>query len=200
MAIGTIARADVVIDIDKNVQHMTVTVDNVETYVWPISTGISRYDTPNGQYGVTGMHTIWYSKKYDNAAMPHSIFFTHDGYAIHGTTEVAHLGLPASHGCVRLHPDNARTLFELVQTEGKNTTTVTVSGQIESVAVERYQGPSKAEVAPLGPPVIIEERVIIEPPVVIEEYIPLSRWQRRQWRRERRWLRRQERLFRPYRW
>jgi L,D-transpeptidase catalytic domain len=37
------------------------------------------------------------------------------GYATHGTTELSRLGGPASHGCVRLHPRNAATLYALVQ-------------------------------------------------------------------------------------
>jgi hypothetical protein len=202
MAIGTIARADVVIDIDKNVQHMTVTVDNVETYVWPISTGISRYDTPSGEFSVTSMHVEWYSKTYDYAPMPHSIFFTHNGHAIHGTTEIAHLGLAASHGCIRLHPDNAKVLYELVSREGMEATKIVVSGNVQIAETPRPR--SKAEAAPLQPelpPVVIEEYVIIEPPVIVEEYVVPPRWLHRQWRRERRWRRwNNRRDYRPYNW
>ena len=49
--------------------------------------------------------------------MPHSIVFYRQ-YAIHGTTEVGSLGRPASHGCVRLSPSNAATLFAMVQRQG----------------------------------------------------------------------------------
>jgi len=220
MGISTIvAKADVLVDIDKSSQRMYVFVDDVQMYEWPISTGVSRYDTPSGEYGVTGMHVQWYSKKYDYAPMPHSIFFTNNGHAIHGTTEVNNLGLAASHGCVRLHPDNAKVLFELVSHEGMGVTKVVVSGDLyvaEAPPAPPVQPRSKAEVAPLvpeqppviveertyiEPPVIIEEEIIIDPPVIVEEYVRPPRWLRRQWRRERRWLRRQERRsFRPYRW
>ncbi len=61
------------------------------------------------------MNEIWYSKQWDNAPMPHAIFFIKDGHAIHGTQEVKNLGKPASHGCVRLSPENAATLYALVK-------------------------------------------------------------------------------------
>jgi hypothetical protein len=49
--------------------------------------------------------------------MPHSIFF-HGQYAIHGTLEVDQIGRPASHGCIRLTPTAAATLYALVSREG----------------------------------------------------------------------------------
>ena len=69
----------VLINIDKTNQKMTVFLDGVETYVWPISTGKGGYSTPSGTYTATSMNEIWYSKQWDNAAMPHSIFFMKDG-------------------------------------------------------------------------------------------------------------------------
>lgn len=57
--------------------------------------------------------------------MPFSIFF-HRGYAIHGTTEINNLGTPASHGCIRLHPEQAETLFNLVQQHGKDQTLIRI--------------------------------------------------------------------------
>ena len=87
----------VLINIDKSKQRMTVFLDGVEKYVWPVSTGLAGYSTPSGTYTATSMNEIWYSKEWDNAPMPHSIFFRKDGYAIHGTYEVKNLGRPASH-------------------------------------------------------------------------------------------------------
>ena len=75
--------------------------------------------------------------------MPHSIFFTRIGHAIHGTFEVKRLGTAASHGCVRLEPANAATLFALVRSEGLKNTKVVVTG-VEPVAVAgRRQGPPR---------------------------------------------------------
>ena len=59
--------------------------------------------------------------------MPYSIFFD-GGYAIHGSYEIKHLGRPASHGCVRLHPENAALLFALVK-EHVDDTTIVITGE-----------------------------------------------------------------------
>ena len=57
--------------------------------------------------------------------MPHSVFF-HGGYAIHGTEDIKHLGQIASHGCVRLHPKNAKKLFDLVNDYGMKNAKIVV--------------------------------------------------------------------------
>jgi len=56
--------------------------------------------------------------------MPYSIFFQ-GGYAIHGSYDVGNLGRPASHGCIRLHPDDAAELYDLVR--GSDGTRIIVS-------------------------------------------------------------------------
>jgi lipoprotein-anchoring transpeptidase ErfK/SrfK len=119
----------VLVNIDKSTQEMTVFVDGVEKYDWPVSTGRPGYVTPSGSYTPGSMNKIWYSKQWDNAPMPNAIFFTKKGHAIHGTNEVKYLGTPASHGCVRLAPKNAKTLFDLVKTTGLDNTQVVLSGE-----------------------------------------------------------------------
>ena len=94
---------------------MTVAVDGVERYRWPVSTGLPSYETPNGSFRAFRMEEDHYSKEFDDAPMPHSIFFTKIGHAIHGTDSVNRLGSPASHGCVRLSRENASKLYALVQ-------------------------------------------------------------------------------------
>ncbi len=108
---------------------MTVFVDGVETYNWKVSTGKPGFATPSGTYTATSMNKIWYSKEWDNAPMPHAVFFMKDGHAIHGTTEVKNLGKPASHGCVRLAPENAAILYDLVKQNGLKNTQVVLSGE-----------------------------------------------------------------------
>ena len=79
--------------------------------------GVDRalgYRTPNGTYRPQRLARKWFSRKYDWSPMPYSIFFD-GGYAIHGSYEISHLGRPASHGCIRLHPENAAVLFALVK-------------------------------------------------------------------------------------
>ena len=107
---------------DISTQSLTVASESGRTiYSFDVSTGRTGYSTPTGNFRPIRMHKMWYSSKYENAPMPYSIFF-HGGYAIHGTTDLAHLGQIASHGCVRLDPKNAEKLFELVNQVGmKNT-------------------------------------------------------------------------------
>jgi hypothetical protein len=128
---GAPAFAKVDITIDKNNQMMTVAVDGVERYHWPVSTGIPSRETPNGSFRAFRMEEDHFSKEFDDAPMPHSIFFTKIGHAIHGTDVENRLGTPASHGCVRLSKANATTLYELVQKEGVLNTTVTLTGSAE---------------------------------------------------------------------
>src|ERR1700749_2221396 len=117
IAAPTYACAHVEINIDLSSQTMTVHSGSGETYVWPISSGKAGHATPNGVFRPQAMYTMVHSAKYDNAPMPHSIFF-HGQYAIHGTTAVDALGHVASHGCVRRAPGNAATLFAMVKEEG----------------------------------------------------------------------------------
>jgi lipoprotein-anchoring transpeptidase ErfK/SrfK len=125
-AAWTPAQADVVVQIDKSSQRMSVSVDGVARYNWPISTGRDGYGTPSGTFHPQSMMRSYFSRKYYNAPMPHAIFFYY-GFAIHGTNDISRLGGPASHGCVRLHPSNAATLFSLVQHSGAHNTTIQIS-------------------------------------------------------------------------
>src|SRR2546423_10675990 len=151
---ATAAQAKVAITVDKNNQQMTVAVDGVERYHWPVSTGIPSRETPNGTFRAFRMEEDHYSKEFDDAPMPHSIFFTKIGHAIHGTDSVNRLGGPASHGCVRLSRDNASTLYALVQQEGVLNTTVTLTGSSQ-VALARNPRPRNntavARPAPVRP-------------------------------------------------
>ena len=122
------AGSKILVNIDKSEQHMTVFVDGIEKYSWPVSTGLRGYSTPSGNFTASSMNKIWYSKQWDNAPMPHAIFFTKDGHAIHGTAETKNLGHAASHGCVRLAPKNAEALFGLVKANGLDNTTVVLAG------------------------------------------------------------------------
>ena len=127
MALGCAeARPSVVARIDIGTQTMTVSRNGAVVDRWKVSTAGKGYRTPTGQYRPTRMHRMWYSRKYDNSPMPHSIFFR-GGYAIHGTGSIKRLGTPASHGCVRLHPKNAARLFALVREAGARNTSIVIT-------------------------------------------------------------------------
>jgi hypothetical protein len=128
------ARADVLVEVDKASQTMTVTVDGTQRYSWPVSTGMAAYDTPNGDFQAFRMERDHFSREWDDAPMPYSIFFTEAGHAIHGSYDVKHLGRPASHGCVRLSKEHAATLFALVKEQGLKATRVVLTGDIPKAA------------------------------------------------------------------
>jgi hypothetical protein len=129
LAVTAVARADVLIRVDKSAQIMTVTVDGAQLYAWPVSTGQAGYDTPSGEFKPFRMEADHFSREWDDAPMPHSIFFTQEGHAIHGSNHVKNLGRPASHGCVRLEPKNASILFALVKHEHMSNTRVVLTGE-----------------------------------------------------------------------
>lgn len=114
---NTTADATVRVNIDLSSQSMHVASDSGVSYDWPISSGRPGHATPRGNFRPQRLFVMVHSAKYDNAPMPHAIFF-YGPYAIHGTGAVHALGHVASHGCVRLAPENAATLFAMVQREG----------------------------------------------------------------------------------
>jgi hypothetical protein len=90
------------------------------------------------------MNEIWYSKQWDNAPMPHAVFFTKEGHAIHGTNETKRLGKPASHGCVRLSPNNAAMLYDLVERNGLENTQIVLIG-LTPGGESKVAGPSRSQ-------------------------------------------------------
>lgn len=120
-ATGALATVRIHIDIGSQRMHVTSASGS---YSWPVSTARPGYRTPRGAFSIKGLKRMHYSSKYDGAPMPHSLFFS-GGYAIHGSYATRSLGRPASHGCVRLSPGHAATLFDMVRREGGR---VSISG------------------------------------------------------------------------
>jgi hypothetical protein len=167
---GTPALAKIDITIDKNNQIMTVAVDGAERYRWPVSSGIPSRETPSGSFRAFRMEADHFSKEFDDAPMPHSIFFTKVGHAIHGTDSEGRLGTPASHGCVRLSKANAATPYALVEKDGVLNTTVTLTGSAEvalarnprrGTAVARREVPQQADDS--GEPVVLTPQPHVPP-------------------------------------
>ena len=108
--------------------HVTV-IDAMgikQTVTWKVSTGRAGFDTPTGEWTPTWLSIDHHSKTYDDAPMPFAVFFT-GGYAVHATEAVRRLGEPASHGCVRLSPENAAVFFKLVESYGKRHTRIVIT-------------------------------------------------------------------------
>jgi lipoprotein-anchoring transpeptidase ErfK/SrfK len=132
------------IAINLTTQRLTVTENGILKHTWPVSSGAYGYPTPTGTFRPSWMSRMWYSRQYDNAPMPHSIFFK-GGAAIHATSSVHLLGTPASHGCVRLAPSNAAKLYAMVGRHGKERTEISVHGR------PKYGSPKIARMRPMQP-------------------------------------------------
>ena len=137
LASVSLARAEIVIRIDKNAQQMTVIRDGEVVERWPVSTGRRGYGTPSGSFKPFRMEADHHSDEWDDAPMPHSIFFTMQGHAIHGTYETKHLGAAVSHGCVRISAANATRLFAMVKADGMANTRVILTGGGEDFVAKR---------------------------------------------------------------
>lgn len=120
------SQASVRIKVDISSQRMYVYTNGRLRHRWDVSTGRRGYATPIGRFRPTRLEREWYSRKYNWSPMPHSIFFV-GGVAIHGSHHTQQLGRPASHGCVRLAPRNARRLFGLVRHYGAKRTRIIVT-------------------------------------------------------------------------
>jgi hypothetical protein len=140
----TCAQAGIVITVDKSTQQLSVAVDGFPRYEWPVSTARMGYRTPNGTYKPERLARKWFSRKYDWSPMPYSIFFD-GGYAIHGSYEIKRLGSPASHGCIRLHPENAATLFGLVKDRVRDTQIIITGDRPEPEARGRERDERTSE-------------------------------------------------------
>lgn len=122
-------------DVDKAAQRLYLYEDGVLTYTWKVSTGRFGYETPDMDTHPDGRIYIRHtSPKFPEGDynglgnMPFAVFIDGD-YAIHGTTRgsFGKLGTPASHGCIRLHPDNGEIFNELVRRNGVRNVWVTVN-------------------------------------------------------------------------
>jgi lipoprotein-anchoring transpeptidase ErfK/SrfK len=118
--------AQLIARVDVSSQTMTVSYGGEVLHNWAVSTGRKGFYTPRGAWRPQRMATMWRSRKYDNAPMPYSVFFT-GGFAVHGTSHVKSLGRPASHGCVRLQTKNAARFYALVQQVGRKNTKIVIS-------------------------------------------------------------------------
>ena len=128
---------------------MTVTVNGHVRYRWRVSTGATKYSTPAGSYKPFRMERMHYSREWDDAGMPHSIFFSSRGHAIHGSNHPG-LGTPASHGCVRLSLGNAATLFALVSARGVSNPRSWLEGLIHPATMPPLRSRSAAARGRLG--------------------------------------------------
>ncbi|MGV2099517.1 MULTISPECIES: L,D-transpeptidase [unclassified Rhizobium] len=123
---ATASAANLVAKVSLGSQTMTVTENGFVKYRWKVSTARRGYVTPTGSWSAKWLSLNHRSRKYDNAPMPYAVFFN-GGYAVHATFDLKRLGRPASHGCVRLHPDNAAQFFSMAKQAGLSNTRVVIT-------------------------------------------------------------------------
>ncbi|AOF88367.1 L,D-transpeptidase [Sinorhizobium sp. RAC02] len=122
----TALSANLVAQVSLASQTMVVTQNGVVKYRWRVSTGRKGFGTPTGAWSAKWTSRNHRSRKYNNAPMPYAVFFK-GGYAVHATYETKRLGRPASHGCVRLHPNNAATFFQMAKSNGLSKTRIVIT-------------------------------------------------------------------------
>jgi lipoprotein-anchoring transpeptidase ErfK/SrfK len=142
------AQAAIEVRVDKSAQRMQVFVDGQLKHNFVVSTGLAG-GPPLGTFKPQRMERTWHSRLFNMAPMPYSIFF-HGHYAIHGTNQVKKLGQRASKGCVRLHPNNAAILFDLVRKHGMGNTRIIIEpsssrARTAELAAEPTAAPKAAE-------------------------------------------------------
>ena len=115
-------------NINLSTQRMTVSYGGKAMHTYAISSGARGFETPAGSFKPQWTAKLWHSRTYDNAPMPHAVFFN-GGIATHATTSIGRLGSPASHGCIRLAPANAAQFYGLVARHGNVHTRITVTGR-----------------------------------------------------------------------
>ena len=99
------ASAGVVVRVSKARQSMYVYVNGQLAYVWPVRRLPGAITPPTAS--ITRQASIPTTvRAATTATMPYSIFSSADK-TIHGSYDIGHLGYPASHGCIRLHPQHA---------------------------------------------------------------------------------------------
>jgi lipoprotein-anchoring transpeptidase ErfK/SrfK len=108
------------IDINIDAQVMTLFENGniLDSYI--VSSGLPGMDTPKGRFQIHNQHPRPWSRQYE-LFMPYWMAITPDGkYGIHELPEWPggykegenHLGIPVSHGCVRLGVGPAQRVYE----------------------------------------------------------------------------------------
>jgi len=104
--------------IDLSEQKLSNFEDGFRIESYLVSTGKRGYNTPTGEYDIKNKIDRAYSKNY-GLYMPFWMAFTNVGHGIHELPEWPngykegenHLGIPVSHGCVRLGVGSAEKIY-----------------------------------------------------------------------------------------
>jgi hypothetical protein len=128
------AKCAVWLRVVKSEQRAYLYLDGQLAQTWKTSTGIAGRSTPNFDTHPNGrIYDSYTSTKYPGGDykglgnMPYAVFIS-GGFAVHGTGQNnwKKLGQVASHGCIRIHPDNAFMFNRLVRAKGIYNVWITV--------------------------------------------------------------------------
>ncbi len=120
--------------VDLSEQQMYVYLDDDVIRQFPVSSGAAATPTPTGTTEITLKQEVRVGNKHPYYIMPYFQWFRAGGYGFHAlpslggdggifwTEALEHIGIPVSHGCVRLLPDDAEWLYNFTEIG----TTVTV--------------------------------------------------------------------------
>ena len=129
------AEAPIRLQANLGARILTVLNGNTKLRTYPVAVGNPRYPTPQGTYQIRKMvwnpswtpppNSSWAKgKKPQGPGDPKNpmkvvkIFFHDPDYYIHGTDDVESLGSAASHGCLRMDPDEVADLAKLIMEHG----------------------------------------------------------------------------------
>ena len=110
------------IQINLSSQTLLIYENGKELGAYKVSTGLRGMDTPQGTFKVLAKARRPWSAKY-KLYMPWFIQFTKEGHGIHELPEwpgglkegASHLGIPVSHGCVRLGIGPAKVAYDFAE-------------------------------------------------------------------------------------
>jgi len=127
--------APVTLHADLSTKMLTVKRGGQTVKTYQVAVGRDRYPTPTGTFSIRRIvwNPSWHpppnsewakGKKAKGPGDPGNpmkvvkMFFKEPDFYIHGTDDVDSLGDAASHGCLRMDPDEVADLAKLVMTEG----------------------------------------------------------------------------------
>ncbi len=163
--VEAVLKSGTLIVISKNSQRMFVFSDGVLWASTPVSTGMRRHETPSGVYPILQKQLYHRSNIYSGAPMPFMQRLTWTGIALHAGWVP---GYPASHGCVRVPPALAKTLFQLT-TASKTTVVIADDPMDTDVHAQQFalttKLPVQAQLAPPTAPPPVPTAAVVAPSV-----------------------------------
>ena len=126
--------ADLRLEVDLSERQLLVLMDDEVLETFPVSVGKETYPTPEGEFTIKKViwnpswkppDSKWARGKTakppghpENPMKRVKMFFKEPDYYIHGTGDTASLGTAASHGCLRMDPDQAAEVGAIVMEHG----------------------------------------------------------------------------------